>query len=51
MPNLRGASPVGRDVGDFPYATRSISRGTLSEYRQELQGDPVDGRTGDLTTR
>ena len=30
MPNLRGASPVGRDDGGLPCAARSISRGKPS---------------------
>ena len=44
MPNLRGASPVGRDDGDVSYAARSISSGKLN-WRRRGRGE----RTGRYT--
>ena len=34
MPNLRGASPVGRDVRGRSYATHTISRGNKPKWRR-----------------
>ena len=34
MPNLRGASPVGRGVGGRAYAARAISRGKPNRRNQ-----------------
>ena len=48
MPNLRGASPVGRDVGDFPYAARSTTEEIRTVGGTVVAGESavVGGATG-----
>ena len=43
MPNLRGASPVGRDEGGLPYAARSISK--VSQEREAGVGESGGARS------
>ena len=44
MPNLRGASPVGRGVGGREYAARAISRGKPNRRNQGCGGIPSTTR-------
>ena len=40
MPNLRGASPVGRDEGSCSYAARSGSGSGLRQTQRHVVGEP-----------
>ena len=46
MPNLRGASPVGRGIGDRAYAAHAISRGKLNRRNQGRGKIPSTTRVG-----
>ena len=60
MPNLQGASPVGRDEGDYSYIAQTISRGVRGQARArrvngELQEwrwrvDAIDWHSKDLVS-
>ena len=46
MPNLQGASPVGRGEGDLLYATRTVSRVLRDGYFRGCQGRRCVERSG-----